>query len=186
MQLLLPVDLVISSSRPISLCLSISKMMRVYPLLAKICLPLLLCSIVFFLTFSHRTGTFLTRNVLSSWRENKIPAAAGPNNGSSLGLARQISAAELMSRPLARDLGSFPRILHQSWKSLELPAKFKTWSDSCRAKHSDWEWVLWTDADNLELVRKHFNWLEKSYHDLPGEIYRADLVRNLYMYTFGG
>ena len=109
-----------------------------------------------------------------------------PRGDSSLGIARQISAAELMSRPLATDLGSFPRIFHQSWKSLELPAKFKTWSDSCRAKHPDWEWVLWTDADNLELVRKHFSWLEKTYHDLPGEIYRADLVRNLYMYTFGG
>lgn len=182
---MISINLLVFSSGPIP-PLTFHIMMRVYPLFAKIWLPLL-CSVIFLLEFSHRTGTFLPMKVQYSWRNNKIPFAAGPTTpNEGLSLARQISAAELMSRPLARDLSSFPRIIHQSWKSLELPAKFKTWSDLCRAKHSEWEWVLWTDTDNLELVRKHFSWLEETYRDLPGEIYRADLMRNLYMYTFGG
>jgi mannosyltransferase OCH1-like enzyme len=53
-------------------------------------------------------------------------------------------------------------------------------------QHQDWEWVLWSDADNLKLVQKYYPWLEESYRALPEEIYRADLVRTLYMYTFGG
>jgi mannosyltransferase OCH1-like enzyme len=46
--------------------------------------------------------------------------------------------------------------------------------------------VLWTDDDNLKLVRKYFPWLEDTYKALPGDIYRVDLVRNMYMYIFGG
>lgn len=102
------------------------------------------------------------------------------------GLAQQLLAADLLARPLTDRSGAIPKLFHQSWKSLQLPGKFAEWSASCREKHADWEWVLWTDEDNLQLVQMHFPWLEEAYLALPGEIYRADLVRNLYMYTFGG
>lgn len=46
--------------------------------------------------------------------------------------------------------------------------------------------MLWTDDDNLKLVQSYFPWLEDTFLELPGPIYRADLVRNLYMYMFGG
>jgi mannosyltransferase OCH1-like enzyme len=91
-----------------------------------------------------------------------------------------------MKRPISRDLQAIPKLIHQSWSSTELPAKFERWSSTCRQQHPDWEWVLWTDEDNEELVRTHFPWLLKTYLGLPGVIYRADLVRNLYMYMFGG
>ena len=101
-------------------------------------------------------------------------------------LAQPLSAAELLCRPLPSDYSSVPKLLHQSWKTHELPAKFEKWSIECRKKHHDWEWVLWTNEDNLNLVRKYFPWLEKVYLELPGDIYRADFSRNLYMYIFGG
>lgn len=104
----------------------------------------------------------------------------------SLPMAGQTMAADLLARPPTLDSGKIPRILHQSWKSTELPPKFKTWSILCRQKHKDWEWVLWTDEDNLRLVQTYFPSLEAAYRDLPGEIYRADLVRYLYMYIYGG
>ena len=100
--------------------------------------------------------------------------------------ATKLTASKLLSRPLSQDYTTIPKILHQSWKTEELPAKFSAWSLSCREKHPDWEWVLWTDKDNLKLVRKHYPWLERTYQALPGEIYRADMIRALYMYTFGG
>ncbi|OBT81368.1 hypothetical protein VE02_10230 [Pseudogymnoascus sp. 03VT05] len=58
----------------------------------------------------------------------------------------------------------------------------------CRPLPSDCssEWVLWTNDDTLNLVRKYFPWLEEAYLELPGKIYRADFSRNLYMYIFGG
>ncbi|KAG5923964.1 hypothetical protein E4U42_004789 [Claviceps africana] len=101
-------------------------------------------------------------------------------------LAKKVYAAELLARSPKRSGGVIPKILHQSWKTLELPAKFQKWSMSCRTRHKDWEWVLWTDDDNLRLVEKYFPWLLDVYNGLPGPIYRADLARNLYMYIYGG
>ncbi|KIW98535.1 uncharacterized protein Z519_00196 [Cladophialophora bantiana CBS 173.52] len=100
--------------------------------------------------------------------------------------AKNLSPVDLMKRPISRDLQSMPKLMHQSWSSTELPAKFERWSSMCKQQHPDWEWVLWTDEDNEELVRTHFPWLLKTYLGLPSVIYRADLVRNLYMYMFGG
>lgn len=99
---------------------------------------------------------------------------------------RKVTGAVMLARrPTRKDTG-IPRIFHQSWSSTKLPPKFQRWSQTCREKHKDWEWVLWTDEDNLQLVQLYFPWLEAAYRQLPGEIYRADLARNLYMYIFGG
>ncbi|KFY85219.1 hypothetical protein V500_08611 [Pseudogymnoascus sp. VKM F-4518 (FW-2643)] len=113
-------------------------------------------------------------------------AAPSPDPNIDAKLARLLSATELLCRPLPSDYSSIPKLLHQSWKTNDLPAKFEKWSRVCREKHPDWEWVLWTNEDNLNLVRKYFPWLEETYLELPGEIYRADFSRNLYMYIFGG
>jgi mannosyltransferase OCH1-like enzyme len=104
----------------------------------------------------------------------------------SKGKAKYLTPQELMERPISKDLQAVPKLFHQSWSSTKLPAKFEKWSDTCRRAHPDWEWVLWTDEDNEELVKKHFPWLLKTYKGLPGVIYRADLVRNLYMHLYGG
>jgi inositol phosphorylceramide mannosyltransferase catalytic subunit len=100
--------------------------------------------------------------------------------------AKQISARELLARPLSRDLHTVPRIIHQSWADDQLPAKFAKWSQTCQVQNTDWEYVLWTDEDNLALVEKHFPWFLETYNNMPGPINRADVVRNMYMYIFGG
>ncbi|KAH7316723.1 nucleotide-diphospho-sugar transferase [Stachybotrys elegans] len=101
-------------------------------------------------------------------------------------LAVALSPSELLCRAVDPKTPGIPKLLHQSWKDNDLPAKFKRWSRGCREKHVGWEWVLWTDDDNLKLVQTYFPWLEDIYLELPGPIYRADFVRNLYMYMFGG
>ncbi|KAK3392710.1 nucleotide-diphospho-sugar transferase [Podospora didyma] len=102
-------------------------------------------------------------------------------------LAAKLKPADLMARGLQNtDLRRVPRLIHQSWMSTELPARFQRWSDSCRGMHPEWEWVLWTDEDNANLVKTYFPWLEETYRALPSEIYRVDLSRSLYMYAFGG
>jgi mannosyltransferase OCH1-like enzyme len=101
-------------------------------------------------------------------------------------VARELTVAELMARPLTTQLHTVPKLFHQSWSSHSLPAKFERWSSTCREAHPDWEWVLWTDEDNANLVRKYFPSFLKSYQAMQGEIYRADAMRNIYMYIFGG
>ena len=100
--------------------------------------------------------------------------------------AKRLYAHELMQRPLAKDLTSIPKLLHQSWINSTLPTKFEEWSHSCRQANPDWEWVLWTDEDNMKLVERYAPWFMDTYDALHSEIYRADTVRNIYMHVFGG
>lgn len=100
--------------------------------------------------------------------------------------AKRLYPKELMQRPLATDLTSIPKLFHQSWINSTLPAKFEEWSHSCRRANPDWEWVLWTDEDNLILVEKYAPWFASTYDALHSEIYRADTARNVYMHVFGG
>lgn len=100
--------------------------------------------------------------------------------------ATRISATELISRPLATDRLSIPKLFHQSWSSDQLPRKFECWSESCRQQHPDWEWVLWTDEDNLQLVKTHFPWFLDTYLSFPNVINQADVARLMYMYIYGG
>lgn len=113
---------------------------------------------------------------------SKIPAFRAKNPKE----ARRLYASELMERPLATDLTRIPKIFHQSWMNSTLPAKFEEWSHSCRKQHPDWEWVLWTDEENLKLIERFAPWFTNAYEDLGGEIFRADAARNVYMHVFGG
>ncbi|EHK20783.1 glycosyltransferase family 32 protein [Trichoderma virens Gv29-8] len=82
---------------------------------------------------------------------------------------------------------SFPGSLRQRRLVLALLLCITIWQFNAYLwQHPDWEWVLWTDEDNLQLVKDYFPWLEDTFLSLPGNIYRADLARNLYMYKFGG
>ena len=100
--------------------------------------------------------------------------------------AKRLYAQELLQRPLANDLTSIPKLFHQSWMNSTLPTKFEEWSHSCRRANPDWEWVLWTDEDNIKLVEKYAPWFASTYEALHSEIYRADTARNIYMHVFGG
>ena len=46
-----------------------------------------------------------------------------------------------------------PKIIHHTWKTAKLPAKQQTWRDKCIDLNPDWEFKLWTDADNAALVQ---------------------------------
>ncbi|KIM27192.1 glycosyltransferase family 32 protein [Serendipita vermifera MAFF 305830] len=100
--------------------------------------------------------------------------------------ARQISASELMDMV---NMGESPTpwIVHQSWKDGPLPGHFQKWSDSWKESLNDtWMYVLWRDEDNRKLVERYYADYLEVYDSLPREIYRADMVRNLYMHRFGG
>jgi hypothetical protein len=100
--------------------------------------------------------------------------------------AKYLSPTELMKRNLAPAHKTIPKLLHQSWSDSELPSKFKKWSDGCREQHAEWEWVLWTDEDNEQLMKTYLPWMLEAFDKLKGPIYKADLSRHAYMYLFGG
>ena len=45
---------------------------------------------------------------------------------------------------------------------------------------------LWTDGDNLKLVREQYPWFLSTYNSFEQPILQADSVRYLYMHAFGG
>lgn len=57
---------------------------------------------------------------------------------------------------------------------------------SCREMHPAWEYKLWTDDENRDLVEKDYPWLLETYDAFPENIMRADTARVLYMHKHGG
>lgn len=81
---------------------------------------------------------------------------------------------------------AIPRIIHQSWKSSTVPEQFRRFQERWRVLHPGYEYRLWTDEDNAAFVRDEFPNLLGLYRSFSREIYRADLVRCLYLARFGG
>lgn len=82
----------------------------------------------------------------------------------------------------------FPRIVHQTWKTSEVPDHWapshKSWRQFC--EHFGFEYKLWTDDDNRKLVETKQPELLEAYDALKYPIMRADFVRPLYMFHYGG
>ncbi|RAL15843.1 TPT-domain-containing protein [Aspergillus homomorphus CBS 101889] len=129
---------------------------------------------------SSRQGTTIDANN-DTPHHHKIPFT-------SPSYARSLSARELISRRRSSDLVSIPKLIHQTWfpagSNMSENAQF--WVQTMRAQNPDWEYVLWDDETNQLLVETHFPWFLQDYLRLPKEILRADVVRNLYMFLFGG
>ncbi|HEY6919136.1 MAG TPA: glycosyltransferase [Tabrizicola sp.] len=88
-----------------------------------------------------------------------------------------------MSSPARISPGRIPRIVHQIWKSRDLPDYA---SDSWQQAGGGWTWRLWTDDDLLGLVRDHYPQLEALYLSYPHNVQRADLGRYLVLDHCGG
>lgn len=81
---------------------------------------------------------------------------------------------------------AIPRIIHQTWKSEHLPEPLSRYAARWRELHPDFEYRLWTDAQNDSFVRDEFPQHYRLYRSFSREIYRADMARCLYLWRFGG
>lgn len=79
-----------------------------------------------------------------------------------------------------------PRIIHQTWKSTDLPPDYRGWAESVRRHHPEHRHVLWTDDDNAALITEEFAWFAPTYESYAHEIERVDAVRYFILYLFGG
>lgn len=60
------------------------------------------------------------------------------------------------------------------------------WAETWRSNNPDYEYVLWDDADNRRFVAEKFQWFLPTYDSYDAEIKRADAIRYMYLYTYGG
>eukprot|EP00834_Sanchytrium_tribonematis_P004820 NODE_258_length_11607_cov_1.052659.p4 type:complete len:359 gc:universal NODE_258_length_11607_cov_1.052659:8307-9383(+) len=84
------------------------------------------------------------------------------------------------------DSKSIPPIFHQSWKNKDVPDRYIEWENSCINHHKHWDHILWTDDDNRQLVASEYPWLLYTYDRLKTPIMKADYIRYVYLYHFGG
>lgn len=81
---------------------------------------------------------------------------------------------------------AIPKIVHQEWKTEELPPNMKIWRDDCIRINPGWEFKLWTKDENLKLVEEHYPELLDLYNGYERGIKRIDMIRFLYLHKFGG
>jgi mannosyltransferase OCH1-like enzyme len=81
---------------------------------------------------------------------------------------------------------TIPKLIMQTWKDHDIPDKWKGSPKSIKAMMPDWEYVLMTDEDNRNFVRKHFPDFLKYYDRFPHNIQRADAIRYMWLYINGG
>ena len=79
-----------------------------------------------------------------------------------------------------------PKIIHQTWKNLEVPEDLVVYQQSWVQHHPGWTFTLWSDMDNRELIRTHYAWFLPIYDAYPEAIMRADAARYFILHHFGG
>ena len=79
-----------------------------------------------------------------------------------------------------------PKIIHQTWKTKNLPVNFKKYSSTWKNFHPIWDYKLYDDNDCLAIVKKYFPQFLDTYLNLPIPVMKADMFRYMILYQFGG
>lgn len=87
---------------------------------------------------------------------------------------------------LSHQASMIPHIIHQLWKTREVPEDLREFQQSWITHHPDWEYRLWTDEDNHRLVREHYPHYVEVFESLTPPIVKIDFIRLAYMHRFGG
>ena len=81
---------------------------------------------------------------------------------------------------------SIPKIIMQTWKTNQLPDKWKPSQASIFKHMPTWQYTLMTDEMNRSFVSQHFPHFLSYYDGFPYPIQRADAVRYCWLYVKGG
>ena len=81
---------------------------------------------------------------------------------------------------------TIPKIIHQTWKTKEVPPNFSNMVQSWRDKNPNWEYHFWTDDDLETLVREHYPKFLNIFKSYPRGVQRADAGRYLLLHHCGG
>jgi mannosyltransferase OCH1-like enzyme len=79
-----------------------------------------------------------------------------------------------------------PRVLHQTWKTKAVPARWREARRSWLEMHPHWEHRFWTDADLDALVRTRAPGFYPLWRRYPWDIQRVDSARYLMLHEEGG
>ncbi|HEY8894747.1 MAG TPA: glycosyltransferase, partial [Niastella sp.] len=83
-------------------------------------------------------------------------------------------------------INAIPKIIHQTWKTDELPYPFNLLADTWKELHPDHEYKLWTDTMIREFIEEHFPVFLAKYDRYPRHIQRIDAFRYFLLLKEGG
>ena len=79
-----------------------------------------------------------------------------------------------------------PKIIHQQFKSYKIPVRAKELVQSVVMNHPLWDYWFWTDKDCDCYIKTRHPHLWKLWSNYKHPINRADVMRYVVMYDFGG
>lgn len=88
--------------------------------------------------------------------------------------------------PIPHAAWPVPKIIHQTYKTTEVPEKWREATDSVRSLHPDYEYMFWTDDSAREFIAQHYSWFLPTWDSYPYNIQRSDALRYIVLYHFGG
>ncbi len=84
---------------------------------------------------------------------------------------------------------SIPKIIHQTFKTRNLPPELQENVDKLKAKNPGWEYRFYDDSDIIKFISTFYGYEILTYFERINPKYgaaRADLFRYLLMYIYGG
>ena len=114
--------------------------------------------------------------------ENSVQISDGNNSQNTTSASDSANHATNSITTEQQQTKQIPKIVHQEWKSTTLPQTFKIWRDECIRINPDYEFKVWTDDDNLQLVTEHYPQLLDLYNGYDVKIKRIDMIRFLYLH----
>ena len=79
-----------------------------------------------------------------------------------------------------------PKIIHQTWKTREIPLKWQKAVESCKTLHPNYEYRLWTDETMTTFMQTTYACFYPTYQNYKHPIQRCDAFRYFVLYTYGG
>ncbi|MEY3423257.1 MAG: hypothetical protein RIR48_3587 [Bacteroidota bacterium] len=81
---------------------------------------------------------------------------------------------------------SIPKLIHLTWKSKDIPAKYYKNYLSIVKTHPDWEIIIWTDEEMDSYIKEHGKEYYAFYKSFPYMIQKCDFFRVFIVYCMGG
>jgi mannosyltransferase OCH1-like enzyme len=79
-----------------------------------------------------------------------------------------------------------PRIIHQTWKTADVPDIWHHARKECQRLHPGYEFKLWTDASAREMISEDYPEYLALYDGYKYNIQRADAMRLFFLHKYGG
>ncbi|KAK6199454.1 nucleotide-diphospho-sugar transferase [Scheffersomyces amazonensis] len=79
-----------------------------------------------------------------------------------------------------------PKIIHQTYKTTEIPEVWKAGQQACVDLHPDYQYILWTDEMARDFISEEYPWFLKTWDRYPYPIQRADAIRYFALVHYGG